>query len=534
MRSATILFSTVIVLFAAFTFLPYQTVAAATFQVDSPLDSHDANPGDGTCADTGNHCTLRAAIEEANALAGADEINLPAFTYNISMGEIDIKTDVTIHGASESNTILVGASYGGARGFDVWADALLTLDYVTMKEFQRAISYAGTADISDTTFTLNSSGSCGAIGGEGVLSLTRVTIFQNQATSQDGGGACLGGDVTVDSSTISANSAARNGGGLHINRYAQVTMTNSIVANNQSDQNGAGIYLNDDADLDIDFVDIYANNAIGNGGGIAHGGNTLAIQNSTLYNNQAGSAGGAIFNISTMNFSFTSITGNSAGAAGGGISDDRTSGTGWVYLTNTTISGNNADTNGGGIFSNSGTMKVFSSTITNNTADADGNNDGEAGGVYRADSASSGDLTIKNTIIAENQDASTGDFAVVVTDCDADLVSAGFNLIGVGQGTGRCSITGDLSGNQVGSTVSPIDPLLEPLGKNGYYTYHHDLLDGSPAIDAGDPDGCTYPSRSALYDDQRGEPRVVGSRCDIGSIESFLGKWWLYLPLIVR
>ena len=47
---------------------------AATFTVDSTGDGADADPGNGTCATSGAVCTLRAAIEEANALAGADSI----------------------------------------------------------------------------------------------------------------------------------------------------------------------------------------------------------------------------------------------------------------------------------------------------------------------------------------------------------------------------------------------------------------------------------------------------------------------------
>ena len=46
----------------------------ATFTVNSPADTVDANPGDGVCADAGGNCTLRAAIEEANALVGTDTI----------------------------------------------------------------------------------------------------------------------------------------------------------------------------------------------------------------------------------------------------------------------------------------------------------------------------------------------------------------------------------------------------------------------------------------------------------------------------
>jgi len=47
---------------------------AATFTVDSTGDDPDATPGDGTCATAGSACTLRAAIEEANANADADTI----------------------------------------------------------------------------------------------------------------------------------------------------------------------------------------------------------------------------------------------------------------------------------------------------------------------------------------------------------------------------------------------------------------------------------------------------------------------------
>ena len=52
-------------------------VQAAGFVVNLGIDdvfAHDQTPGDGICLDTGGACTLRAAIEEANALDGADTI----------------------------------------------------------------------------------------------------------------------------------------------------------------------------------------------------------------------------------------------------------------------------------------------------------------------------------------------------------------------------------------------------------------------------------------------------------------------------
>jgi len=36
--------------------------AAGPFTVNTTADTHDANTGDGACADAGNNCSLRAAI----------------------------------------------------------------------------------------------------------------------------------------------------------------------------------------------------------------------------------------------------------------------------------------------------------------------------------------------------------------------------------------------------------------------------------------------------------------------------------------
>jgi hypothetical protein len=50
------------------------STAARTFLLNDKRDHPDANPGDGVCRTSHGLCTLRAAIMEANASAGADEI----------------------------------------------------------------------------------------------------------------------------------------------------------------------------------------------------------------------------------------------------------------------------------------------------------------------------------------------------------------------------------------------------------------------------------------------------------------------------
>ena len=63
---------------------PLSDVGTVTVQardaivVNSLVDGADSLPGDGSCATAGGACTLRAAIMEANALAGPDRIDLAA------------------------------------------------------------------------------------------------------------------------------------------------------------------------------------------------------------------------------------------------------------------------------------------------------------------------------------------------------------------------------------------------------------------------------------------------------------------------
>jgi len=51
------------------------------------------------------------------------------------------------------------------------------------------------------------------------------------------------------------------------------------------------------------------------------------------------------------------------------------------------------------------------------------------------------------------------------------------------------------------------DPMLGPLQNNGGPTLTMALPSGSPAIDAGNPSGCTDGSGHLLTTDQRGYPR---------------------------
>jgi CSLREA domain-containing protein len=79
----------VLALLAFFVVAPAPPVLAATFTVDSTGDDPDASPGNGFCQTAGGQCTLRAAIQEVNALTPGPHtiaFNIPIASpgYNLS------------------------------------------------------------------------------------------------------------------------------------------------------------------------------------------------------------------------------------------------------------------------------------------------------------------------------------------------------------------------------------------------------------------------------------------------------------------
>ncbi len=94
--------------FFAESFEPRRLLSA--FFVNSFGDSHDANPGDGIAADANGVTTLRAAIEEANALVGADSITLPAGSVNVIGNGFTVTDTLTIRGAIDGQSVIDGSA----------------------------------------------------------------------------------------------------------------------------------------------------------------------------------------------------------------------------------------------------------------------------------------------------------------------------------------------------------------------------------------------------------------------------------------
>jgi predicted outer membrane repeat protein len=133
----------------------------------------------------------------------------------------------------------------------------------------------------------------------------------------------------------------------------------------------------------------------------------------------------------------------------------------------------------------------------------------DAGGITYINT-DAGSVILQNTIVA-------GNYSLGGEDCMGTITSDGYNLIG---DTTGCSIT-TVKGDQLN-----IEPLIGPLQDNGGPTQTHWLYEGSPAIDAGNPVGCTDHLGNLLTTDQRGFTRPLDgdsdgdSRCDIGAYEA--------------
>ncbi len=249
------------------------------------------------------------------------------------------------------------------------------------------------------------------------------------------------------------------------------------------------------------------------GGGIfIYDTHIVTLNDCTIRNNTAFDGGG-ICNHGQLTMNRCTVSGNKALFSGGGIYNEVgfMPDTGVMTLTNCTISGNQAlgalplGTDaapeprmalGGGIFNGTNaTMHLLNVTIANNSALGSSSH----GGGFANGSLRTG--YFKNTIVANNV---AGD----------GVTNNGYDI---GFGTGIHSLGHNLDSENTCGFDQPTDlintnPLLGPLQDNGGPTFTCALLEGSPAIDAGDDAG-------APATDQRGVTRPQGAHVDIGAYE---------------
>src|SRR4051812_19053904 len=384
--------------------------SAATFTVNQ---TDDGPIGTTTCAPDANTdpCNLRDAIAGADSATGPDQIvfdsTITGQTITLNSGPLYVNDsyELTIYGGPTPDSIYIDGNYD-SMVFDI----------------------AGAPN--------NGPGNPG-------LTLSGLTI-QHGDDGPAGGAYVENGQVLVTNSTVTGNTShgaqvdkySFAGGGGITNR-GDLTVENSMISGNYADVNNSSVYpiyggggIDTLGDLAVNTSTITGNGSRMLGGGIFNGWSnspiSLKVSDTQIYDNFAYEGGGVA---SSSFFGFngfapqgdigsnratltnSTISGNHAVFDGGGVGIKYLGGSARWKIDHSTIAGNETyEGSGGGVavgygccgpsgtFRNGGSLDVIDSTISGNHA----NNYG--GGVMVAHNAEkyADTVNIRNSTIASN------------------------------------------------------------------------------------------------------------------------------------
>ncbi len=262
--------------------------------------------------------SLRNVIGQANATAEADTI---LFDPTILPGKITLSLEISI-----LNPLTIkgpGVDLLSVSGNDLVR--IFNIDY-------------GAASLKPTT-------------------ISGLTLTDGRA-AQDGGALISVEPLTLKNVVIRSSSAGNDGGAVFVNTPGKISISGSRIVHNEATNGGGGLYLRGLAGVSI-VKTVIADNRADNGGGLyaqATGAKSVVlIDGCTISNNIA------------------------LGDNGGGL-QLRSVDNAKLIVKNSLVTGNAAQTAGGGLYAASGHLVVSKSTFSNNSADR--------GGAVAADKAS--------------------------------------------------------------------------------------------------------------------------------------------------
>lgn len=287
--------------------LSASAIAAPTFSVNITGDTQDANPGNGVCADYVGNCSLRAAVQEANALSPSD-------------GEVKIQ----LQGAKEY----------------VLQQTSNSRDSAQLKVSGKMRILGG----HDSNWNYEKTNSIIKLG-DGINS--RVVFIETGAHLTLSGITVTGGNIVQ-----SGGAGGRPGAGIHIRPGGYLLGRRlNVTGNRAMDNHGGGIYnrgylelfqsnISDNVSTDVDNGGQFFA-----GGGLFNGGTAILEQTSIVDNTAV--TGGAIHTIygassylegepNTLRLNSVTIAGNVANHSGSAISSSYSD----VEIVGSTIYGN--------------------------------------------------------------------------------------------------------------------------------------------------------------------------------------------------
>jgi hypothetical protein len=473
-----------------------------------------------SCADDGKPGTLRNVVANATDGSTVDLSQLACSRIVLQQGIIEIDwqiNELTIKGPGRQALTIDGGgvdgvfSYPGSgtlelrdlsvangRVIDLWG-ACICAPSGSVRLNRVSVSSCSAHQVTDA----RGSSEGGAIFAFGNVTLQDSEVLDSRVSSElpggvpDGSGsgvvihpvlgggiASIAGDIVLDHSRVSGNSAVATaegglgnvrGGGLYA-FMGNVTVVDSTISGNR---------------VSSGFEDSGSYNSYALGGGLHAIQGTLTITGSAIADNELDSAdvrwargGGIAYFGPAARIEDTTIENNRITGDTGGLHNLAPS----LTLVNSTISGNSATRGVGGLY-DVGAPVLDHATIAFNRCE------NGIGGVLLRHGGE-----VLNSIVSANLSGA---------DAAVDLaVGPGASV------TGNHDLIGDAGKTQLPADTLYSDPLLLPLADNGGPTRTHALDPASPAIDAG-------VSAKGLDFDQRGAgfERVSGAAPDIGAFE---------------
>jgi len=446
---------------------------------------------------------------------------------------------MTVTSATLTNNVANGASGSGGGILNLLGELVVTDSDISNNSATRAggaiEDNGGDGDsivtISNTKLNNNSTGSAPGNGGglhitgEGEVTIIGGEVFSNTASAEGGGlWNSAVGSLTITNTVVSGNTAsgadADQGGGGLFNDGGVMTVSGAIITNNAADGaagSGGGI-LNLGGQLDVRGGEISGNSALRAGGGIEDNATPadteVTIMQVLFKENSTGAApgnGGALHITGPGDVIITesTVTGNTASAEGGGLWNSAVGSLNVMRSTidNNSAAGTSAENGGGGLYNDGGFMTVIASTISSNSAPTDG------GGIKNV-----GTLQLYNVTIFENSSANgVGGVANMggTVDTSNSIIA---HTTGTGADCGGFTVTGSNldSDGTCGASITA-DPLLNELFNNGGSTATHWPSDTSPAFAAGNVDDCAAEPVDSI--DQMGVP-IRATACSLGAVSA--------------
>ncbi|MBT2480225.1 hypothetical protein [Streptomyces sp. ISL-94] len=244
------------------------------------------------------------------------------------------------------------------------------------------------------------------------------------------------------------------------------------------------ISVSEGGDLFLKGVTVTGGRTDGDGGGIANAG-ILRLEDSKVTGSQAAGDGGGIANaggrvtlIDSEVLTNVATSTTEEGGDGGGISNDEE---GTLTLRKSTVAGNTADEDGGGI-ENEGTLTVEHSLLTNNEA-----RDGNGGAIDNLDSA-----TIRYSKLIENWAGQQGggvnngeNGTLEATESTFAENRAGNDGGGINNAGTATLSKSKVESNQAGHDGGGINNVAETAGGVTQLTLEHTTVAGNRAANAG-------------------------------------------------